>query len=325
MSHNLFINEKGEASFVGIQPAWHGLGKVLNRPFTAEEALREGGLDFDVTKTKLVTETGISVPRHFATVRQDTQQILGVVGMDYKVVQNRECFNFFDPIIDRGEAVYHSAGVLGKGEVVWIMAKLPDYLQIAGKESVDLYVVIFTSHDTSRPLSAMLTPVAVVCNNTLTAAIQKHQGMVRIKHTSGATGKLAVASELLGTYSKLSQELNEAFNTFAQKKVSGKEVLTFVNNLFPLAGADQTDRSVKMTEKTRLEVMTSIETGVGQQEAPRKGTVYGLFNGVTYWLDHVRQYNSDRRPDDSKKLKSIWFGDSARIRQDAFDLCSKML
>ena len=141
--HNLnFNNDTGRYSFVSAkQPAWHQLGTVLDHVFTAKEAIEFGGLDFMVEKQKLVTDQGLEVSNYFATVRQDTNDVLGLVGNDYTIVQNRDVFSFFDQIVGSDQAIYETAGCLGKGGVLIVTAKLPREIIIEKNGLIENYLV----------------------------------------------------------------------------------------------------------------------------------------------------------------------------------------
>ena len=143
------------------EKAWHGLGQIIDRYPTSSEAIEHAGLDYIVEKRPLFTydtanylgsaETiipEITVPNFFATIRADTEQVLGVVGNDYEVVQNRDAFSFFDAIVGGGEGIlYETAGALGNGERVFITAKLPDCIRVGVKDWIEQYLFLTTSHD----------------------------------------------------------------------------------------------------------------------------------------------------------------------------------
>lgn len=151
MAHNLNKNPStGKHSFFSVQQkAWHGLGTILQRHPTSAEAIRYAGLDYKVEKRPLFTIANdafinnllqeesipnILVPSYYANIRTDTQQVLGVVGKDYHIVQNLDAFSFFDSIVGNSDDIrYETAGALGRGERIFITAKLPDYIKV-GKD-----------------------------------------------------------------------------------------------------------------------------------------------------------------------------------------------
>src|SRR5438046_2382619 len=181
MAHNLETKD-GKTSFVAVgEVAWHGLGTYVEKAMKAEEAIKLGGLDFQVEKRPIQVAGGKTIPNFFANVRTDTKDVLGVVSKDYQIVQNHEAFEFFDQIVDSGEAIYHTAGVLGIGERIFVTAKLPEDILVRG-EQVENYLLLTSGHNGRSPIQAGFTSIRVVCNNTLTAALSGLQNKVTIMH-----------------------------------------------------------------------------------------------------------------------------------------------
>ena len=320
MAHDLFMNEEtGKASmfYVGEVP-WHKLGTRLNEPATAEEAIEAAGLDFTV-KLKPVRTTvdrrSKTIPNTYATIRTDTGGILGVVGSRYQPIQNREAFTFFDSLVGENEAIYHTAGVLGKGERIWILAKLPDYIKVGKKDIVDKYLLLTNSHDGSSVVRAKLTPIRVVCNNTLSVALTGTEQEVRIRHTASAVDKLEEAHKLLGLTNILYEQLDDIFNTMSLRKISEKQLIDYVKTLVP-ENPDATYQT--RNENIRTSILDLHETGLGADMA--RGTMWGAYNAVAEYADHVQ---ASKNPD--KHLKSIWFGSGERMKLQAFKLAQKLM
>lgn len=184
--HNINYNERTEKhSFFSVkQKAWHGLGQIISDYPTSAEALQYAGLDFAVEKRPLFTYSSdnfngdaensiiipeIEVPDFFATIRTDTEQPLGVVGKDYEVVQNVEAFSFFDEIVGASSGIlYETAGALGRGERIFITAKLPDYIKVGRKDCIEKYLFLTTSHDGTGSIIIAFTPIRIVCQNSTT-------------------------------------------------------------------------------------------------------------------------------------------------------------
>ena len=185
MAHNLNFNEQtGKHSFFSVkEKAWHGLGQIVEGYPNSAEALKFAGLDYTVEKRKLFTfdnenQTAnedteikipeVEVPNYFATIRTDNENILGVVGRDYEVVQNVDAFSFFDSIVGGDGIQYETAGALGKGERIFITAKLPDYIKVGNNDLIEQYLFLTTSHDGFGSITAAFTPIRIVCNNSAT-------------------------------------------------------------------------------------------------------------------------------------------------------------
>ena len=168
--------EIAEMFYTGATP-WHGYGQQLDAPATAEEAIAAAHLDWDV---KLEEVYGKDSPGHFSALdphrivrRQDNREILGMRTSRYSVVQNRDAFGLFDAVIGPGQGVYHTAGALRGGRVVWILAKVGDTREVVKGDEVEPYVLLSTSHDGSLPLQMRPTLVRVVCSNTLSHEAQR--------------------------------------------------------------------------------------------------------------------------------------------------------
>ena len=153
MPHNINVTNVGPSMMHVGEPPWHSLGTKLDKPATAEEAIQAARLDFTVRKFPLLASTNklsaeshfLPVDSHFATVRTDTKEVLGVVGSRYEPIQNKDAFTTFDALVGEGEAIYHTAGALGNGERIWILAKLPDYIRVNGNDIVESIPFLFNS------------------------------------------------------------------------------------------------------------------------------------------------------------------------------------
>jgi phage/plasmid-like protein (TIGR03299 family) len=320
MAHNLHINSAGQASmmYVGETP-WHKLGKKLDKPATAEEAIHAAGLDYTVQKKPLKAiingKCHVPVADHYATVRLDTNQILGVVGSRYEAIQNRDAFSFFDAIVDHGEAIYHTAGALGNGERIWILAQLPGYIKIGKDDIINKYLLLTNSHDGSSLVRAKLTPIRVVCNNTLSAALKGSEQEARIRHTANAVVKLEQAHKILGLTNDLYTQLDYIFNRMQLKRITDKQLLDYVKALVP--DNPIADSNIR-TENIRSTILDLHQSGQGASMC--RGSLWGAYNALTEYTDHVQ--NSK---DTSKQLNSVWFGSGEQLKRRAYQLAESML
>jgi phage/plasmid-like protein (TIGR03299 family) len=316
MAHNLEIDRNGKASFASTLKAWHGLGQIVEGAMTSDEAIKLANLDYTVvTQPLFAGELNLPVADHFATVRTDNNTVLGVVGNRYKVVQNVDAFTFFDEIVGGKHAMFETAGVLGQGERIFISAKMPDVIRIAGTDDIsEVYVLLTSSHDGSGSIIAAVTPVRVVCQNTLNAALKNTVSRVAIRHTSNAKSKLEEAHKLLGISHKYISEVNEMFNSLAKKSITDAQVKELVNSLWVSKKEVASEEDAK--ESTRIAnikeaVMASYFSGVGQNQII--GTAWGAYNGITHYLDHIQTYKSG-----DKRLDSLMNGTSADVQNAAF-------
>ena len=231
------------------------------------------------------------------------------IGKNYTIVQNLEAFDFFDTITQAGAAVYETAGVLGIGEKIFVTAKMPDTIRIAGTDDLtEVYVLLTSSHDGSGSIIAAVTPVRVVCQNTLNMALSNTINRVAIRHTSVVKDRLAEAHKVLGISKVFVQEANECFNHLSKKYVSDDAVKELIRNLFNEQERDST--RIKNIEDAALECYF---TGVGQEKII--GTAWGAINGITFYLDHVKNYRND-----ATKFDNIIGGSSTLIATRATEL-----
>lgn len=342
MGHNIHFNERtGKHAFFSVkQAAWHKLGQVVADYPTSAEALRFAGLDYQVIKSPIftkpeglqVSDSGrlepldeIPVPSHFVTLRSDLNIPFGVVGKDYKIIQNTDAFAFFDAIVADGKGInYETAGALGNGERIFITAKLTEGITVGNDDLIDQYIFLSTSHDGTGSITAAFTPVRVVCQNTLNAAMGRLSNVVRIRHTSGAKERLKQAHHLMGIVSRSTEMTAGIFNRWAKIRISDKEV----KKLIELALAPNTEIVEKLKLGAYDELSTNFKNQVDQSFAyammsdaqllpTTKGTLFGAYNAVTGYFQNVKNYKTEE-----EKMKSILFGGTAQTKgQKAFDLC----
>jgi phage/plasmid-like protein (TIGR03299 family) len=343
MAHNINFNEQTEKhSFFSVkEKAWHNLGQIITDYPTSAEAIIYAGLNYTVEKRPLFTvdkgipdfnnpdlliHNEIEVPNFYANFRSDTEDVLGVVGKDYSIVQNIDAFAFFDGIVGGKDGIlYETAGALGKGERIFITAKLPNYIRVGRNDCIEKYIFLTTSHDGYGSVTAAFTPVRVVCQNTLNAALKNHINCIKIRHTASAADRLKQAHKLLGITNQLANELEEVFNHWSKIRITDRAV----KRLVQLAMAPNRETLQYLQNGNTDELSTVFNNMVSsiteyaltsptQQEATTKGTLFGAYNAVTGYFQNVRSYK-----DEESKLKSIMFGTGLQRSQTAFNLCEE--
>jgi len=347
MAHNINFNEEtGNYSFFSTrQKAWHGLGQIVDSYPTSAEAIQFAGLDYEVIKQPIFTHAReglkgiieseddflnlkqILIPDQYATMRSDTNEVFGIVGKDYQIVQNREAFEFFDAIVGGGDGImYETAGALGNGERIFITAKLPDYIRVGnGDDVTEKYIFLTTSHDGTGSITAAFTPIRIVCQNTLNASLRNMSNVVRIRHTAGAKDRLNQAHKVMGLANTLSNQLEEIFNHWTTVRISDKEV----KKLIQLAMCPNKE-TLELIQKGREEDFSGLFRNVvdkafayammsdTQQLETTKGTVFGAYNAVTGYYQNVHSFK-----DNEAKVQNIILGGTAQTKsQKAFELCT---
>jgi phage/plasmid-like protein (TIGR03299 family) len=319
MSANLLI-ENGRASMFYIDEVpWHNMGAKLDEPATAREAIQAANLDWRVVKVPLFAGSKrIPVPDKFATVRKTSSiisksdPVLGVVGKDYTPLQNTDAFNFFDPIVGENAAIYHTAGALGKGERIWILAKLPDYIRVVGDDIAEKYLLLSNSHDGKSSVQIKFTPVRVVCQNTLTQALNDGNGSWRIVHHSDIHQKIKQAHEMLGLIKGKFNALEASFQRMARVKMDRNRLHQYLVQVYP---APKEEEQIALVQRDRDWSEYFFDQGRGNRLPDVSGSLWAAFNGVTEWLDHRKG-----RQNEGQRLNSLWFGEGARIKNRAYEV-----
>ena len=307
--------------------AWHGLGKIVKDYPTSAEALQFAGLDFTVLKRPnihtLDDGNTITSKTSFYTYRPDTGAILGDrLGADYQVVQNANAFSFFDSIVRDG-IMYETAGALGNGERIFITAKLPGYIKVGKDDLIEQYLFLTTSHDGYGSITAAFTPIRIVCNNTLNAAMRNCSNSIRIRHTQSAQDRLTEAHKVMGISNKLSEELEDIFNHWARVRITDNEVQKLIQlamvpgkKVLKNIREGNTDEFSTCFVNICNNVYEYAQVSPTQQTESAKGTLFGAYNAITGYFQNVRNYKNGEA-----KFKSITDGTGKRRTQAAFDLC----
>lgn len=320
MAHMIEQYNDGTYSFVedgreGL--AWHKLGTAYDRPLTAEEAIKGCRADYlveprtignltnaqveAIMRGEAVTIDPAQLVNNFrAVTRADNDYTLGVVKNRYEVVQNTKAFDFID-FLTTGElgqkATIDAAGVLGKGERIFITAKFHESLKIAGDDQLDMYAVFTNSFDGSSPVCCMITPIRVVCNNTLNMAFGDCTGRFNLRHTKSIHSKIAINNEnirnaasclnILDLYTK---HLKDGVERLGNTQLTD----TDVDHIVKMALIPENDRQLLIKNdfniqgddfsqqyRNKVNLFTRhITSGVGQNVGPQKSGLW-LVNGFT--------------------------------------------
>jgi phage/plasmid-like protein (TIGR03299 family) len=310
MAHEL-ETVNGKTSFASTQVAWHGLGQIVKEAMTTKQAIELGGLGYEVVKKPIFTEMDgvgrVEIPEQFATVRKDNNAPLGVVGSRYTIVQNADAFTFFDAIVGQGQAIFETSGVLGRGERIFVTAKMPNYVRIANTDDItEVFVVLTNSHDGSGSVICAISPIRVVCANTLRMSLNGAINKVAIRHTKSAESNLAQAHKVLGICNTYTEQMNATVNALALKPVSDVQVKKLLEGLFP-----STSETTTRIDNIRNEVLNSYYTGIGQDKIV--GTAWGVLNGITHYTSHIKSYKDA----DSKFTNLLMDGNSSKIAEEA--------
>lgn len=216
--------------YVRVAP-WHGLGVCVDETLNSQDALVQSGLNWTVEQRPILTNGSI-IPGYKANVRQSDGKVLGVVTDRYKVVQNHEAFAFTDALLGEG-VKYETAGSLNDGRKIWLLAKLPDKYIIEG-EQIDPYLVFSSSHDGSGAIKVCMTPIRVVCQNTLNIALSSARRMWSTIHVGDLAAKMEEAHNTLLLAEKYMGRLGTEFSRLSKIKLPDRKVMEYIDLLLPM-------------------------------------------------------------------------------------------
>lgn len=266
--------------FTRVTP-WHGLGTRVEEAPGSKEALVLAGLDWKVVQKPIVTEDGLPVNGFKANIRDRDSQVLGVVTNRYKVVQNEDAFAFTDKLLGEG-VTYETAGSLQDGRRTWILAKLPQRYIISGDE-ITPYLVFMNSHDGTGAIKAAMTPVRVVCQNTLNLALSTAKRSWSTNHTGDIKGKLEDARNTLLYADRYMGELGKAIDQLQQICLSDQKVYEYIDALFPLVDGI-TEQQRKNLMRLKEEVKMRYFDAPDLQYVGKNG--YRFVNAVSDFATH---------------------------------------
>lgn len=272
-----------ETMFYTRQKPWHGLGTMVMEAPTSKEALALAGLDWKVIQKPIETDDGLPITGFKANLRETDNQILGVVTDRYKVVQNEDAFAFTDAMLGEG-ITYETAGSLQGGRRTWMLARLPQHYIISGDE-ITPYLVFMNSHDGTGAIKVAMTPIRVVCQNTLNLAISTARRSWSTNHTGDISGKLEDAKNTLLYAERYMAELGKTIDKLNHQKLSDRQVYDYINALFPLV-----DNASELQKKNLLRMKEDMKARYF--DAPDLQHVgknaYRFINAVSDFATHAK-------------------------------------
>ena len=292
--HDLEIFADGTASMFSARVTpWHQLGVVTADCVTAAEAMRLARLDWKVTKhpvqTVVVTEDGVStidVPGKYATVRTNPEtgklDPLGIVGEQYTVVQNLDNAEFLDALVGESGAHFETAGSLKNGRRTFVSMKLPETMLIGGSDRVDLYLTATNTHDGTGSFTTLVSPVRVVCANTLDYALTRAVQKIQLRHSSGVLGRIQEARDTMKMTFAYVEEFQVMAEAMLAKTVDEIQFEQVVDGIW----APTKEKSGLLTKGTtdRKLALKQLFTGA-ETNAFGRGTAWGALNAITEYTD----------------------------------------
>ena len=272
-----------ETMFYTRQKPWHGLGTMVTEAPDSQSALELAGLNWTVIQKPIETQDGLPISGFKANIRNTDNQVLGVVTERYKVVQNQDAFAFTDKLLGEG-VTYETAGSLQEGRRTWLLAKLPQRYIISGDEMTP-YLVFMNSHDGTGAIKAAMTPIRVVCMNTLNLALSTAKRSWSANHTGNIEGRLQDARYTLLYADKYMSELGKAIDRMNKIKLSDRQVYEYIDALFPLLD-EPTEQQKKNLMKMKEDVKLRYFEAPDLQHVGKNA--YRFVNAVSDFATHAK-------------------------------------
>ena len=272
-----------ESMFYVRETPWHGLGtKVMEAP-DSEGALIAAGLNWNVIQEPIFTGENEPIRGYKANIRDSDRRVLGVVTNRYKVIQNHEAFAFTDELLGQGVR-YETAGSLQDGKKVWLLAHMPHEYIISG-ERISPYLLFSNTHDGSGAIKVALTPIRVVCNNTLNLALSTAKRSWSMVHTGDIRSKMQEARDTLFMAERYMDELGKEFEALRLKKLSDQKVMEYIEVLLPVEDGS-TPQQIRNIERLREDMKIRYFDAPDLQDTGKNA--YRFINAVSDFATHAK-------------------------------------
>lgn len=322
---------------------------------TAEEVIKTANLDWNVEKCPIFGQMPLNterldndcfihdemyyakVPNAYGIYRTDLNIPLGIVKDRYNIVQNVDAFTFFNDAIGKDKAIWQTAGYFGNGERIFVSAKIPKNI-LVDDDPVENYLVFTTSHDGSSGVKILFTPIRIVCQNTLNAAIATSSNYISFRHTDSVHDNIKLVTDIIKASNTKIDSLGEAYNAMKKVKIKDEKAMEYFNRLI-LSENEIQDLNITghtyqeivyknyqaMSDANistkKVNVISSMydyyHTGIGQKEI--LGTGWGLYNAVSGYYSNIDNAVG------LKRMDSLLYGDKSRKIQKAGDIVLSMV
>ena len=285
MAHNLAkINGKVAMAYLGETP-WHRLGTEMIGFPTVEAALKAASLDWNVELQPVFLKSGIEVPACQAVVRDVDGEVLSTVGDAYEPLQNAEAFGVLDEAVKQFGVHIETAGALGRGDRTWMLAKLPNSIEPIAGDKVEGYFLITTGHNGWTSYEGRLTPIRVVCNNTLTAAVSGKPAIIKLRHVRSQMERMEMVRVMVTDLIASLQETGKQYKSLANTKLTIKDINAYIDRVIGIEPNTKDDALTNLTLRKRDSIRELAVKGTGVELAPM--TAWAAYNAVTEYVDHV--------------------------------------
>ena len=318
-------DEEWMTAWSGNTP-WHQLGTQAEGLMTSQEALEKAHLDWVVEKHPLryIDEGGIhTVPETYGVFRNDGEKLVPLtrngkaVGKVWKAWQNADAFSYIDDLFQSQDGKIEVCGALGNGEKVWVLARMPNNIVLGGVDTINQFLLITNTHDGTGSLVIMLTPIRVVCQNTLNMALQQGSDYIwRVRHTGKKDEHLAAIQQVFMAANTAFYAWGEQAAQLLDIEMTVDEAKEYFIDTLQLKRNEETG-DLATRGQGMLNKVVSLLAGNNNKLGDMEGTAWAAYNAVTEYIDHhaTELRNGDKS---IKRMESALFGPLARRKQAAW-------
>ncbi len=311
-------------AYQGAAP-WHQLGTKMDRIPDVPAALEAAHLNWNVSLEDLFLKDGRKLKTRKAVVRDADLAILSTVGDKYQPLQNSEAFGVLQPACEQFGVTIETAGMLKGGEKVWMLAKLPESVEVVPGDSVDGYFLVITGHNGKTAFTARPTPIRVVCANTIAMAVSGTPYLVQLNHYGQAAQEVKQVTKLVTALVQSLKESGQSFSKLAMKKLSLDQTKEYIADVLKIDLEDLEDEAEENPVLVqRFEKIVELsQHGKGVEFAPN--SAWNALNAITEYVDHVRPTEVRSQKSMISANRSAIFGKNAKVKARALVLAQKMV
>lgn len=266
------------ATTITREATWNKVGTDIREANSVKEALQISGLDYEVVKAPIYLSNGHRIKDQFATKKKGTDEVFGIVGKDYTIVQNEEAFSFVDGIISEG-LTFVKAGETSY--MNYIIASLPE--QYILDDKFKPYIIFQNSHAGATTLKAAICPLRIICQNQFTMAFRNSENKISIRHSSSIHEKMDEAQHILQFNAEYMDSFNKMANKMAANKIGDEKALDIIDKYF-LVDDNASTRKVNSNEEKKTILLNAYNAEDNQNF---RGTQWGLINAFSDYITHL--------------------------------------
>ena len=313
------------------EPAWHSVGTRVDRAPSLSEAIKMAGLDWQVLERPLYmglpNDKAIELETHKGLIRSDNYKQLGVVGINYEPVQNIEAFSYFDDLVSNGIVELDTALSLKEGKVIVVTAKIKQAeSEVVRGDNVEGYLVFTNSHDGSSSVKTLLTPIRVVCMNTLAHAVVKaskeENKILNFRHTASVLERIDEAKQIIDFQTQTFRNTVEQYQAMSRVQMVEANFNDYVSQVF----APELGKNKQVQElRAYPTLLQNFHYGIGTDLNGVNGTLWGAYQAVTQYTSHqIRAKGQETTQQIHNRLNSLWLGNAKKINERAHQVAVKM-